>query len=506
MEPQLDRNTPKPPAEAPIEVPGWLAQPFAFELDVLNIGVHLQGQILGALGPSQASISRMLGERSRTDVGSSRYRFAAKQPRLELVVDTGHLRRFTIHANRGHRITNVEWLRGDEAPRFPGEDPPPPPRREPLRCAAQNDLATFAEQTEDEDPAAGLWGSAGGFEEHGPSGSLRVAVRDEQGQPVEGAYARVWVNGLPRGGRVEADSKFSITHVPFGTHVVTAGAPGAGLVQGKATIAGSTTHLELRLERGACIRGRVVDTDDRPVAKARILWATQGGDWRNHVCTDAEGRFLLTNLPDEAGSLWACADSERARLPAAGILGVVPATAEVVLRIDRSACRGTVRIEPDLPRGVAAESLTARIWHVESGIGLHLRTTGSGAARALGGLPAGHYDVEFGAPAIGWLPAGRHYVDGRNLTDVGRIPVPEPGRVRFAAEEDDLPVPGERRFDLYRVRTDLNLAMDLEQSLDAESLLPAGDYAIAWRHRDRQLRFERFTVESGRAQAVRLQR
>jgi hypothetical protein len=128
------------------------------------------------------------------------------------------------------------------------------------------------------------------------------------------------------------------------------------------------------------------------------------------------------------------------------------------------------------------------------------------SAFELGGLGAGFYDVEVVVPGLGVVGAGRHWVDGQSLSDVGRVVAPAPGHLVIDADARALPVDEQRAFTIYHLRADANLFVVPQQPPPALALLGAGDYALGWRDADLQTRFVRFAIRGGETTVVSLSR
>ncbi len=72
-----------------------------------------------------------------------------------------------------------------------------------------------------------------------------------------------------------------------------------GFAQGRKVVeiaSGKETRIEIELQRGRELRGRVVDSEGRPVSLARVF--ARGGSGVPSTQSDAEGNFELTGIPD----------------------------------------------------------------------------------------------------------------------------------------------------------------------------------------------------------------
>ena len=130
-------------------------------------------------------------------------------------------------------------------------------------------------------------------------------VRDDTGAPVPQAY--VFVPGGPRGtestplrgAMTDSSGRFRIGGVAAGRHLVFARA--AGLVdttRGTPVVVGvgqSSVEIEIRVEAGSTIRGKVVD-HGKPVAGARVA-ALNDFQARLTAVSQEDGSFVLAGVP-----------------------------------------------------------------------------------------------------------------------------------------------------------------------------------------------------------------
>jgi protocatechuate 3,4-dioxygenase beta subunit len=182
------------------------------------------------------------------------------------------------------------------------------------------------------------------------SGTILGRVVDASGEPVAGAIVSVRPegaepsSGVP-GGRAatRSDGTFSVETVEPGRYRVSAQAAGyrTGEIGPVEVRDGEeTSAVEIRLEAGRELRGRVVDPRGGAVAGASVIAAPAGSLQRTAfpVTTDVNGAFILTAPSDGGLDVVAIA---RGYAPARAS-GVVPDdSAEIVLRVSAG---GRIRV------------------------------------------------------------------------------------------------------------------------------------------------------------------
>jgi hypothetical protein len=128
---------------------------------------------------------------------------------------------------------------------------------------------------------------------------------------------------------------------------------------------------------------------------------------------------------------------------------------------------------------VAAE---ARVWQNDSGRGAVMELT-EDAAFVVPGLSAGFYRVEVGGEAVGWRDLGQHWVDGKNVCDLGVTELPRPGRVHVTRAAGIAGAP-----ELYARRPEGDVrAEDVARGVGETLLLPAGEWLALWRVGDDEI-------------------
>ncbi len=145
--------------------------------------------------------------------------------------------------------------------------------------------------------------------------NLLGQVRDEAGSPIEGARVRAW--GLRdefREARSDARGLFVLRGLSAGHLVVGSGYAYCANAPGFAPWAGVSLYARMAfdrradvvLERGATVRGRVLDRERRPLAGVavranpvvRFLWMKRSAPCISpSTVTDVEGRYVLEHVP-----------------------------------------------------------------------------------------------------------------------------------------------------------------------------------------------------------------
>ena len=313
------------------------------------------------------------------------------------------------------------------------------------------------------------------------------------------------------------DGTFRFEGIAAGDFTVRAGGDARGLATAPATTTQGTTPVTLHLQLGSCVRGKALTPNGAPLAKALVEWRALDHTWVDQTVVGDDGTFVFANLPGGPGQvLLLPADGARS-LPLAMAPSVLPDSEGLELRGDAKG-RGAVVVEPI--RSASDPRPQIRVVHADSGLlaGMFppIRKASAGGNEAsiqldqprwtMAGLPAGFYDVELRLPAGGVRALGRHWCDGNGPVDLGRVEMPRPGEVQFAAGNELLPADeAQRVLEIVALRSDLDVRAELAPvPLDRPVQLPAGDYVLLFRHRDGGVRTQRFAVRAGERSDVRL--
>lgn len=222
--------------------------------------------------------------------------------------------------------------------------------------------------------AGTVWGPAGA-----PAADVLVGIEPADGSSGPSAFTRS-----------DGDGRFRLGGLEPGAWRLTAESPGGLRARAAARIAGGETLVDLHLEEGATVAGRVRDRDGRPLASARIVLL--GSDARSNgrqTVTDAAGAFTFAGVSDGAYQLTASSDGH---LPTAATVEVAGAP---VSGLDLELSPG-VTLRGRL-LGVPPDELARAIVTVPRVPGASSRLDYAGRF-SLSGLPAGELLVELRLP------------------------------------------------------------------------------------------------------------
>jgi len=139
-----------------------------------------------------------------------------------------------------------------------------------------------------------------------------------------------------------ADGAFRLEGLPLGQVVLFAEAGERGKAQVVTrTEAGTETRVDLVLQRGLDLVGRVVDESGQPIARTEILAQIDpdaGGarhGFSGYAVADERGAFRIANCPDDVLQL-ALKWPGQSLMPALLVGGVRAAAGEAIVRLDRS--------------------------------------------------------------------------------------------------------------------------------------------------------------------------
>jgi 5-hydroxyisourate hydrolase-like protein (transthyretin family) len=128
-------------------------------------------------------------------------------------------------------------------------------------------------------------------------------VEDASGRAIEGATIDLFASALPLSGSVSTlstsqDGRFAFTDAKPGAATLRVRARGFATESKRIEVVPGLPEIEFRLRKGQIVRGRVVDDDGRPIARAQIrtlqpLDSDEG--WMDD--TDNEGRFSWDSAP-----------------------------------------------------------------------------------------------------------------------------------------------------------------------------------------------------------------
>ncbi|MBA2540032.1 MAG: sigma-70 family RNA polymerase sigma factor [Deltaproteobacteria bacterium] len=242
-------------------------------------------------------------------------------------------------------------------------------------------------------------------------------VVDPDGKPV--AEARVVATSAsepfpvvdPRRDGVlsSADGTFAIPTVAAGTWRLTASHPQHGpATSAPITVDGARaqTNVELKLEAGGTVKGKVVDTNGKPVASAEVRVVVRGHlFWRarRQALTDTEGTFVVSALPLRAMDVVASHETGASAIASADLSE--KRDVDVTMTLDLTgAIEGVVVDKAGQPVG-DAQVIASPVWSGNtvdqftwSVRGIQEAVTDQGGAFKLTGMPTGEYRVRAGRP------------------------------------------------------------------------------------------------------------
>ncbi len=314
--------------------------------------------------------------------------------------------------------------------------------------------------------------------------------------------------------RTETDEhgQFAFESLAAGEFTVRAGGDYQGLAATPVVTTTGTTPATLNLSRGSCIRGRAKDATGGPLAGAPVVFRAADGSWWDSTETQADGSFVLANLPGCAGTVLLWEPNSDRPLRVAVTTNVLANTPDLLLQFDAEA-GSALQLDLNLPEGTPRMPCEVRVWQVDSDLGLSLPTPAEGKPWRLEHLVAGWYKVELFAAGAGWQDLGRHWLDGKADCDLGQVTLAPSAVVHLRlpkspdeSPEDSPPPPPTSiapAVELYELRPDVDVRHQVGALDDLMTLrLPAGTYVLARRDATNLVHFDRFTVRSGESLEV----
>jgi hypothetical protein len=142
----------------------------------------------------------------------------------------------------------------------------------------------------------------------GSAAEIHGRILDANGDPVDGAVVRLVSvsspHGVLRDTKSDSAGRFSFARLaPAAVRVVAEHDPDGAVSSAELDVADAgSIEITLVLSAAGSVLGTVVDSDDHPVAGAKI--SIEGAPWTSRSATsDAAGSFRLTAVPKEATSL-----------------------------------------------------------------------------------------------------------------------------------------------------------------------------------------------------------
>jgi len=248
-----------------------------------------------------------------------------------------------------------------------------------------------------------------------PPPSVSGVARQPDGSPA--ADVRIaWRSREGSGGEVStgADGAFALVDLPPGDVTLFAGGGDDGMARARFELGeGASVVWHPLLDRGAEVSGRVVDAQSRaPLANTRIeLWSAAANSqrcdslWCDSTWTDADGRFVIPNVPAGALELHVrpladgAGDSAIASgasvFPSTIVRSVFGGSDVGDIEVDtRREALGSIALTVLDTTGAPASEAHVIVWHTASGRGVFVGGTDEPGGFALGALPSGSYRVE----------------------------------------------------------------------------------------------------------------
>ena len=309
--------------------------------------------------------------------------------------------------------------------------------------------------------------------------TITGVVLDGSGVPMSNADVALLDRSPQPMARTTTDEagQFTFEAPGAGTFTVHSHAPGRGV--GCTTIDTETglRTADVRLQCTSLACGRVVGANG---AACDVEWRAVDDSSTRTTSIRGDGPFVFANLPRLPGRLlvWtadvgfpiAVAHGDAAEVE------IAPHASKLILQLARDDDTVHTPIE-------------VRAWQKDSEVGSFAMRTDD-ETWSFARMPRGWYRIEAVAAGNGFVDLGTHWVDGEHDVDLGRVVMPKPARVR-------LEIADASACELYEVRDDADVFVLVCEAASEPMLLPAGEYALAFRHRDGDVRFVRFTVRSG---------
>ena len=328
----------------------------------------------------------------------------------------------------------------------------------------------------------------------GADGKPRPNVSISWGHEVDRPVARL---------TTDDNGEFRFDSVPEGYVELRAGGGDGGLARMRQFVSrGGVTAWDAQLDRASVLQGSARDKTGQPLAGWHVEWF-RGNAWDK--CTiGSDGRWELPNQPGGVGTLLLIREGGDSKLPVAVIGDALPDSGDLAFSFDGAVCQGQLQVEPLLPEELDGVGVTVRVWQEDTDRAADMDRVGETPVRQLAGLPAGWYRVQLHAAQCGMVDAGRHWVDGKSLVDLGRIQLPRPGVLRIERDAARLPAADQQVLEIWQRRADADIRAETLDAKTEATRLPAGDYVALWRNHAGQRCHSLFSVRSGQETMIRL--
>ncbi len=274
-----------------------------------------------------------------------------------------------------------------------------------------------------------------------PGLAIRGRVRDREGRGVEAAAVRATTLGPGAAGEGEAESgaagRFEIGGLRPGRYEVTASA--TGYATGRAVAEAGGEEIEVVLDEGGTLTGRVADESGAPVEDAQVTARDESGTERWRVASgrsdEGDGRFALRDVPPGRYDLEVRA-GDRGEASRAGVRVAAGRATDVgTVVLARGGVVEGVVVDGE-GRGVPGATVAAeREANVRTG--RRETQTGSSGAFELRGLPTGATFLTARHPSYAASPPVEVAVDPERETPAVRIVLVRGGRIEGRAVHRD---------------------------------------------------------------------
>lgn len=337
------------------------------------------------------------------------------------------------------------------------------------------------------------------------TGTITGLVRGPDGKPRPNVPV-AWGHELDRPvarGTTDDQGEFRFESVPEGHVEVRAGGGDGGLARMRLFVGrGGVANWHAQLDRAATLQGTARDSAGQPLAGWHVEWFRDNA-WDK--CTiGADGRWELPNQPGGVGTLLLIREGGDSKLPVALIGDAMPDSGALTFTFDAAVCQGRLQLEPLTPAELEHSEVTVRVWQDDTARGADMDRVGDTPVHQIAGLPAGWYRVQVHAAQCGMVDAGRHWVDGKSLVDLGRIQLPRPGVLRIEREAANLSPADQQELEIWQRRPDADIRAETLDAKAAATRLPAGDYVALWRNQSGQRCHALFVVRAGQETTIRL--
>jgi len=264
---------------------------------------------------------------------------------------------------------------------------------------------------------------------------VRGRIHDDRGRPVAGARVRASdaARRVTFSTRSQADGAFGLGPVPARGLHVSFGGGDLGRSETDLGVAGARVHvLQPALQRGRELAGRLLDREGVPLGQWKVELAALDPrqPWADSTWTDAEGRFRVPNVPNQALRL----DATRGEFPDAARgdfngsipvcrLGGVDLAREQDYALDCSArAAGALALRLLGHDGLPLEDAEVRLLPERGDRGTLIEFDPRERNYHITGLAAGRYELAIHRPgehALHW--PGSLALDGERELDLGPL-------------------------------------------------------------------------------------